>query len=176
MEKLIKNNKGQVQALNAVFGGFVFVAVAMVLLVLIIYIFGTVHGGLEDTAQSNSVINETGFANLTTFTAAGASSTGEPRTFTLVAAYNTTVAVIDITSNVTLSDTGVLQNSTTVQYPDVEFTYNYLNNSAEQQAARDAQTDTTRAIPLTGILFIIVAVGALITILMFSLMGGQRRS
>lgn len=175
MERLIKNNKGQVQALNGVFAGFVFVAVAIVLLVLIIYVFGTVHGGLEDTAQSNSVTNETGFANLTTFTAAGASSTGEPRTFVLTEAYNTTVGSIDILANVTLNtDTGVLENSTTIEYPDVSFSYTYLNNSAEQQAARDAQTDTTRAIPLTGILFIIVAISAIIAILFFSFSG--RRS
>jgi len=47
--------------------------------------------------------------------------------------------------------------------------------SAEANAASDAVTHTTRAIPLVGILFIILAIGALISILVVSLVGGARR-
>ena len=169
-----RNKKGQTEAIYGVLVGAVFIATILVLLVLIIYTFGTVHESLEDRAVSNSVTGESAFANLTTFTVAGTSSTGEPRTFTLVQAHNITAGVVDITSNVTLSSTGVLQNSTTVQYPDVNVSYSYLNNSAEQTASRDAQTNTTRALPIVGILLIILAVAALITILMVSLTGRRR--
>jgi len=47
--------------------------------------------------------------------------------------------------------------------------------SAEANAASDAVTHTSRAIPLIGILFIILAIGALISILVVSLVGGARR-
>jgi len=51
----------------------------------------------------------------------------------------------------------------------------FTANSAEANAARDAVTHTSRAIPLVGILFIILAIGALIAILVVSLVGGARR-
>ncbi|MEX0597453.1 MAG: hypothetical protein WD512_13240 [Candidatus Paceibacterota bacterium] len=51
----------------------------------------------------------------------------------------------------------------------------FTANSAEANAAADAVTHTSRAIPLVGILFIILAVGALIAILVASLIGGSRR-
>lgn len=49
-------------------------------------------------------------------------------------------------------------------------------NSAEANAAADAVTNTSRAIPLVGILFIILAIGAVIAILVASLIGGKRRA
>ena len=51
----------------------------------------------------------------------------------------------------------------------------FTANSAEANAAADAVTHTSRAIPLVGILFIILAVGAVIAILVASLLGGARR-
>lgn len=51
----------------------------------------------------------------------------------------------------------------------------FTANSAEANAAADAVTHTSRAIPLVGILFIILAIGALITILIVSLVGSARR-
>ncbi len=47
--------------------------------------------------------------------------------------------------------------------------------SAEANAASDAVTHTERAIPLIGILFIILAIGALIAILVTALVGSARR-
>jgi type II secretory pathway component PulF len=52
----------------------------------------------------------------------------------------------------------------------------FTANSAEANAAKDAVTHTSRAIPLVGILFIILAVGAVIAILVASLIGGKRRA
>lgn len=51
----------------------------------------------------------------------------------------------------------------------------FTANSAEANAAADAVTHTSRAIPLVGILFIILAVGAVIAILVASLLGGGKR-
>lgn len=50
----------------------------------------------------------------------------------------------------------------------------FTTSSAEANAAADAVTHTSRAIPLVGILFIILAIGALIAILVVSLVGGAR--
>jgi len=51
----------------------------------------------------------------------------------------------------------------------------FETNSAEANAAADAVTHTSRAIPIVGILFIILAIGALIAILVVSLVGGARK-
>lgn len=52
----------------------------------------------------------------------------------------------------------------------------FTAGSAERNAAQDAVTHTSRAIPLVGILFIILAIGAVIAILVASLLGGRRRA
>jgi len=53
----------------------------------------------------------------------------------------------------------------------------FEEHSAPANAAADAVEHTARAIPMVGILFIIIAIGALIAILVVSLVGGaQRRS
>ena len=51
----------------------------------------------------------------------------------------------------------------------------FTAGSSEANAAADAVTHTSRAIPLVGILFIILAIGALIGILVVSLVGSARR-
>ena len=52
----------------------------------------------------------------------------------------------------------------------------FTANSAEANAASSAVTHTSRANRLVGISFIILAVGAVIAILVASLIGGQRRA
>lgn len=171
-----ENRKGQ-SGLEGVLTGFVFVAAVLVLLVLLVYVFGSVHEGLETTAQSNTVTNESGaYVNETGYTLAGASSTGEPRSYSITIVHNNSDGIIITSGNYTLSTAGVLTNATVTTWEDVNVFYTYLNNSNEQVAARDAQTNTTRALPLVGILFIIIAIGALIGILIISLVGGRRRS
>lgn len=51
----------------------------------------------------------------------------------------------------------------------------FTAGSAEANASSDAVTHTSRVIPLVGILFVILSIGAVIAILVTSLIGGGRR-
>jgi len=176
-QELLQEKKGQSGAVWVVLTGFVLVATVLVLLVLLVYTFGTVYSGLESTAVSNSVTNESGWLNATAFTLAGASSTGEPRTFgvsQLWANTSTDYELLPAANYSVDSDTGIVTRLATENYPQAKYSYTYLNNSASQVASREAQSNTTRAVPLVGILLIILAVSALITILVVSLVGRRR--
>jgi len=172
LQSLKKNKKGQ---LDTLLTGFVIIAAVLVLLVLLIFVFGTVNEGLESTAVSNSVVNESGgYINTTGYQLADG-ITGEPRTFSVTTVHNASDGAVITSGNYTISSGGLVTNASATTWDDVNITYTYYNNSISQVAARDAQTNTTRAIPIVGILFIILAVGALITILLISL-AGKRRS
>lgn len=187
-KQLVRNKRGQSGAIEVVLTGFTIIAAVLVLLVLLIYTFGTVYIGLESTAETRTVTNESDFtgpvvfANRTGFTIAGFSSTGEPRNFVVTSVFNSSSQgagnggynITVPTTNVSISSLGVLNNATNAEYTNISLSYTYLNNSASQTASRDAGTNTSRAIPIVGILFIILAVGALITILIISLMGSRR--
>lgn len=170
-----KNRKGNID-LNAVLTGFLIVAVVLFLLVMIIFIFGNVYTDLEFTADSQSVASEPGaYINATGYQLASG-VTGTPRTFSISTATNTTGGdgTVIASGNWTISSTGLVTNATPTTWSAVNFTYTYSNDSAEQTASITSQTNTSRAIPLVGILFIILAVGALITILIVSITGKRR--
>lgn len=177
MKDLIQDKHGQTGIVAKVLTGFVIVGVVLFLLVLLIYVFGTVHIGLESTADNQSVINDTGGINASGYQLA-LGLPGEPRTFSIVNAQNATHVIASTEYQV--SSAGVVTNTSAAAEPgywtDVNFTYTYVNNSAEQTASRDAQTNTSRSIPLVGILLIILAVGALITILIVSFTTRRTRS
>lgn len=177
----IKNKKG-LSGIESILTGFVIIGVILTLLVLLVYVFGSVTTSLESTAVSNTVTNESGaYLNDTGYTLSGTSSEGYPRTYVITAVWaNVTddVPYLVPSTNYTVSSTGVLTNAThapnATQYANSNVSYTYLNDSTSQTASRDAQTNTSRALPLVGILFIIIAIGALITILIVSLMGKRK--
>ena len=161
--------------MNALLTGFVIVASVLMLLVLLIFVFNNVSTSLESTAVSHTVTNESGgYINKTGYQLADG-ITGNPRTFAITHAYNASSGEVILSGNYTLdATTGIVTNATATVWPTANFTYTYINNSASQAAAATAETNTSNAIPLVGILFIILAVGALITILIVSLVGKRR--
>ncbi|MEX0597454.1 MAG: hypothetical protein WD512_13245 [Candidatus Paceibacterota bacterium] len=184
----LQEKKGQEGTLMTVLTGFVIVGAILFLLVLLVYTFGVTYTSLEETAITNTVTNESDnsgaivMLNSSGYTLRGTTSTGEPRTWAISQVLgNMTEDGIFYTipaANYTVSSTGILTNATIIpnstQYNNISVSYTYVNNSASQTAAREAGTNTTTAIPLVGILFIILAVGALIGILIISLMGKKR--
>lgn len=167
--------------------GFVIVAAILILIVMLIFVFGSITIGLESTAVSNSVTNESDnsgevvMLNNSGYTLRETSSTGNPRTYAISQVLgNMTDGIFYVipSTNYSVTSAGVLRNATIIpnqtQYDNVSVSYTYVNNSASQTAASDAQTNTTRAIPLIGILFIILAVATIITLLIVSLLGRKK--
>lgn len=165
--KLMTEKKGQT-ILGGLMVGFVMVASVLLLLVVLIYFFGVLGTGLEFTKDAQSFTNQSGWINGTTFQLANG-VTGDPRDFALVQVLNGS-AVIPAT-NYTLSTTGLITNTTAVNWDNATFTYTYNNNSAEIVATQTGQSDTSKAIPLVGILFVILAIGGVVGVLITSMMG-----
>lgn len=111
MEEILRNKKGQSGAVMSVLVGFTIIATIMILMVLLIYTFGTVGIGLESTAESQTSVNETGFyINQSGFQLANGIS-GAPRTFTIDYVINDSGLVIE-SANWTISTNGLVTNAT----------------------------------------------------------------
>jgi hypothetical protein len=166
------NKKGI--ALTELLPAFVIVASVFLLIVLMVFVFGVFSESMENTATANTVINESGaYINSTGYQLASGVS-GNPRTFSVTTVHNNSDGIIITSGNYTLSSTGLLTNATTTTWEDVNVSYTYNTDSSEITAAKDSQSNITRAIPLVGILFIILAIGALIAILVASLISRKR--
>lgn len=172
---MIKEKKGS-GALEGILTGFVIIGAVLMLLVLIIYVFGSVNTSLETMAPTQTSINESAYLNSSNGGGYQLADgiTGTPRTFAVVQLINNTNSQIINLANASISSTGLMTNTSSVVYSDLLVTYTYTNNSAEQVASIDAQTNSSRAIPIVGILFIIMAVGALIAIIFMSIIGKRR--
>lgn len=169
----IQNKKGQV-GLEGLIGGFVIVSAVLFLIVMLVFTFGIFSTSMETTALSNTVVNESGHINATGYQLANGVS-GVPRTFSIVTAFNGSDLTQDISSgNYTISSSGIISNATAYEWGTANMTYTYKNDSSEIVASKTAQENTSRAVPLIGILFIILSIGALIVILIVSLLGRKR--
>jgi len=161
----MENKKGQ---LSGILASFVIVAAAIIMLVLMMYVFSSLSTSFDSTRTSVSAVNETtGGINQTGYLVSTASNTSNAN-FVLVSAYdvNGTGTKSFITSNVTLSSTGLLQNSTTLTYgTNATVSYTYGAASPEIEAGSTSITSISNAVPLVGIIFVVVAIGAIIGIL-----------
>ncbi len=173
MEKQTQNRKGQA-GLEALLTGFTIVAAVLFLIVLIVFIFSIVTTSLENTKDPFTVTNDTSAKISGTGYQLAAGITGNPRDFSVSQARNGTSGLPISAPNYTITTNGTLVNVTAVQWPVVHLDYSYNNDSVEITASKSAQDNTDRAIPLVGLLFIIIAVGAIITVLVVSLLGRRR--
>lgn len=169
MERKQKYGLGMGEILPAI----VLVSAVLILIVLMVFVFGSLGTSFETTADSHTVVNQSGAINQTGFQLANGIG-GTPRDFSVILAINASSNKTIQAANYTTSSTGLVTNATAIIWSNVKFTYVYSNDSSEISAAYEAQNSLNNALPLVGVLFIIIAVGAVITILVFSLL--RRRS
>lgn len=181
----MRDKKGQ---LNGILASFIIIAAALIMLILLLYTFGSLNTSFEGTNTATTVTNESDnngnivFLNQTGYTVVAAGYGGTPRNFTVTQVlgsygqsngtdsgivgtplgYNVTIAAGNYSIN---STTGVLTNASTYVFPNVSVSYTFRNNTASQAATGTAITSTANAVPLVGIIFVVVAIGAIIGIL-----------
>ncbi|HUU88276.1 MAG TPA: hypothetical protein VMX17_11050 [Candidatus Glassbacteria bacterium] len=130
------NKKGQ--ASGGLITGLVMGIAGLVIGVIVaLVIVSTLTGAGLLESTSNSVTNETGaYLNVTGYTLAGASATGNPRGYTITAVWNTTSAVLYAAGNYTVSAAGVLTNASTGDFSTgnygVNVSYTYTTDGTEE--------------------------------------------
>ena len=98
---------------------------------------------LEST--SNSVTNETGgYLNTTGYTLAGASASGNPRSYSVTEVFNVTTLLLS--GNYTTSSVGVVTNASTTTYANVTITYTYTTDGVEEASADRMSANFTKGI------------------------------
>jgi preprotein translocase subunit SecG len=151
--------------------GFTIVAAVLMLIVLLVFTFGSIGQSLEFTKSSNSVVNASAPINATGYQLASGVG-GTPRDYALVMVLNGSTAIPS--NNYTLSSTGVLTNTSVVVWQSAKVSYTFNNDSSEISGTQAATNNVTKSIPLVGILFIILAVASIIGILIVSMVGRNR--
>lgn len=171
------SKKGQ-GLMGGILTGFVVVGAVMFLIILLVMTFGIVGTSLETTKVSNTVTNESGNITIVNGMFLSASyTTGSPRDYVIVTAINGSSGAIIPSTNYTVSTVGLFRNSSTNLahvWANVNITYTFNNDSSSIASAKSAQNQVDNAIPFMGIMFIVLAVGAIITVLIFSLLGRRR--
>lgn len=138
-----------------------------------------IFGALTDTTlvgpdtESGSVTNETGaYINATGYTLDKASETGFSSP-AITAAYNYTDNTLIGSGNYTVSDAGVVTNTTTTNYDNVSisYTYNYETTSNEEKVVNNASSgisdffsNTSVWLSLLGVVIIILIIAAVVSV------------
>lgn len=188
------NKKGQ---LAGTLGLFIIVSAVLILLVLLLFTFNTLDESFESTKIARSATNESdsggsiAFLNQTGYTVVAEGYTGDPRDFVITAVwgdgnqsggyqanisntptgYTSLIAAGNYSIN---STTGIVRNASSYNFPNVSISYTFNNNSASQAATETATTSASNAVPLVGILFVVIAIGAVISILVGSFLRRKR--
>ena len=120
-----------------------------VIVALVIVSTLTSSGLLESTG--NTVTNETdAYLNVTGYTLAGASATGNPRGYVITAVWNLTTADLLLSGNYTVSSVGVLTNASTSEYSTnnygVNVSYTYTTDGTEEATVDSMSANFTSGI------------------------------
>ena len=162
----MKDKRGQTGGLIT---GLIFGVASLVIGVIIAFVIvSTLSGGdlLTATRTTNSVVNESGHINITTYTLDGASGNYVAGTFVISLALNDTDGTTINSGNYTVSDDGVVSNTSVVAWNNVSFTYTNTIKSIEEVSTEKLDANFTAGVDnVSGKIPTVLLIAAIVLIL-----------
>jgi len=169
----MENKRGQQAGLAT---GIIFGIASLVIAVIIGFlIVSTLTDAelLEGNRASTTITNETGaemtvYINATGYTLAGASSVNVvPGSYAITGAFNGTEATaIVVAGNITVSDAGVVTNSSALAWGNATLSYTYSTKSSEEVSSDDLSLNFTKGVDnVSGKIPTVLLVAAIVIIL-----------
>jgi len=147
------------------------IALVAILITVVIYILSSMQTQPGFTSYMTTV-NETGWANGTTYQVQAASACGFNNP-ALIVAYNGSLG--PVIPNVSINSAGYVTNTTITKWALLNLSYSYYAGNASCNALSAINTNFSNFVPWIGIILLIVAAAIVLGILIRSLGGGGQQ-